>query len=42
VAGHVEAGLIRIKKNKLKKRSLRVTRSFIHVQSKAYYFGDEG
>ena len=45
MAGHVEAELIRIKKNNLKGRSLRARPgersacklSFVHVQSKAHY-----
>ena len=48
MASHVEAELIRIKKDNLKGRSLRARPgegsacklSFVHVQSKAYYFRD--
>ena len=48
MASHVEAELIKIKKDNLKERSLRAQPgeeptyklSFVHVQSKAYYFRD--
>jgi len=48
MASHVEAELIKIKKDNLKGRNLRAQPgeeptyklSFVHVQSKAYYFRD--
>ena len=40
MTGHVEGRLIRINKDNLRKEGSACELSFVHVQSKAYYFGD--